>query len=265
MVETAVIEHTERDYQKLRWFNGIMSIFHLLQGLLILALSNDFALPITTNYLQADPTMDAGPFLPNVIANVRIGPLVAAFLFMSALAHFLLTLPGIYEWYVKNLKKGINPARWIEYAVSASLMIVIIAMLSGVYDLSSLILIFFLNMMMILFGWMMELHNQTTTKTNWTSFYFGCLAGIVPWVVISLYFFSAISQEGAGVPTFVYFILPTLFVLFNIFAVNMVLQYKKVGPWRDYLYGERMYILLSLIAKSVLAWQVFGGTLRGGS
>jgi hypothetical protein len=41
----------------------------------------------------------------------------------------------------------------------------------------------------------------------------------------------------------------------------MLLQYKKVGPWRDYLFGERMYVLLSLVAKSALAWQVFGGTL----
>jgi len=42
----------------------------------------------------------------------------------------------------------------------------------------------------------------------------------------------------------------------------MVLQYKKVGKWADYLYGERAYILLSLSAKTALAWQVFGGTLR---
>jgi hypothetical protein len=60
----------------------------------------------------------------------------------------------------------------------------------------------------------------------------------------------------------VYVILPTLFVFFFSFALNMVFQYKKVGKWRDYLYGERVYILLSLIAKSALAWQVFAGTLR---
>jgi len=40
------------------------------------------------------------------------------------------------------------------------------------------------------------------------------------------------------------------------------LQYKKVGKWQDYLYGERVYIILSLVAKSLLAWQVFAGTLR---
>jgi hypothetical protein len=42
----------------------------------------------------------------------------------------------------------------------------------------------------------------------------------------------------------------------------MILQYKKVGPWRDYLYGERFYVILSLVAKTALAWQVFAGTLR---
>jgi hypothetical protein len=42
----------------------------------------------------------------------------------------------------------------------------------------------------------------------------------------------------------------------------MYLQYKRIGKWADYLYGERMYIWLSLIAKSLLAWQVFAGTLR---
>jgi hypothetical protein len=37
----------------------------------------------------------------------------------------------------------------------------------------------------------------------------------------------------------------------------MVLQYKKAGPWRDYLYGEKVYIILSLTAKALLARQVF--------
>jgi hypothetical protein len=59
----------------------------------------------------------------------------------------------------------------------------------------------------------------------------------------------------------VYGIIASLFVFFNVFAVNMFLQYKRVGPWRNYLFGERGYILLSLFAKSALAWQVFFGTL----
>jgi hypothetical protein len=263
MAEDSISEAADGTFKRLRVYNAVMGFFHLLQGILMLALSNATTLPLTTNYLTTDPFVDKTLPPPSTVANLRLGPMVAAFLLMSALAHFLLVLPGIYDWYVKNLKKGINYARWIEYSFSASLMLVVIAMLSGVFDLNTLILIFFMNMMMILFGWMMELHNQSTEKTKWTAFNFGCLAGIVPWVVIALYFFSAVASPDADVPTFVYFILPILFVFFNIFALNMVLQYRKVGKWSDYLYGEKAYILLSLLAKSALAWQVFGGTLRG--
>ena len=90
---------------------------------------------------------------------------------------------------------------------------------------------------------------------------YGSVAGVIPWIVIVLYFFGSLAGEGGKPPAFVYAIIPTLFVFFNIFAVNMVLQYKKVGPWKDYLFGERVYIILSLAAKTVLAWIIFAGTL----
>lgn len=244
-------------------FNLFMGFFHLIQGFILLFLSNEFSLPITTNYLSPDvATKSANPLL-ETIATLKIGPLVAAFLFLSALAHFTLASPIMRDWYIKNLKNRINYARWIEYAFSSSIMIVVIAMLCGIYDLSSLILLFALNAVMNLMGLMMELHNQTTKKTNWTSFLIGCFAGIVPWIVITLYFVGAASRANGVIPTFVYFILGSLFVTFNIFAINMFLQYKQVGKWKDYIFGEKAYIVLSLVAKSLLAWQVFSGTLRG--
>ena len=45
------------------------------------------------------------------------------------------------------------------------------------------------------------------------------------------------------------------------FALVQYLQYKPVGKWSDYLRGERAYIILSLVAKSLLAWQIFANTL----
>jgi hypothetical protein len=118
---------------------------------------------------------------------------------------------------------------------------------------------------MNLFGLMMELHNQTTPKTNWTSFIFGSFAGLIPWIAIVIYFTGTVSATEGKVPAFVYYILGSLFIFFFSFALNMVLQYKKVGPWRDYLFGEKAYVLLSLVAKSALAWQVFAGTLARGT
>ena len=67
---------------------------------------------------------------------------------------------------------------------------------------------------------------------------------------------------AADPPAFVYAIFASLFVFLNVFAINMLLQFRRVGPWRKYLFGERVSMLLSLFAKSALAWQVFAGTLQ---
>jgi uncharacterized protein (DUF1810 family) len=252
----------EKTFPNLRRFNLFMGLFHLAQGLLMVALSDlGFKLPVTTAFLRYDETTSKLVSNLKTAFDLPLAPMVAAFLFMSALAHFLISTPGIYDWYIRNLRKGVNYARWIEYAFSSSLMIVAIAMLFGLYDMAALLLIFALNAMMILFGWMMELDNQTTHKTDWTAFIFGSIAGIVPWIAIGIYLVGSVTS-GEQVPTFVYAIYVSLFLFFNVFAVNMVLQYKKIGRWQDYVYGEKAYIVLSLVAKSLLAWQVFFGTLQ---
>lgn len=251
----------EVSLSRLRTWNIAMAILHAAQGVVVWVLSSGFALPLTTAFVEFNPASGRLESVLTQIAELRIGPLVAGFFFLSALAHALVSLPRVYEWYTANLRKGINTARWIEYAFSSSLMMVVIVMLTGMSDAVSLMLIFFLNMTMLLFGWMMELHNQTTKRTDWTAFVFGSLAGVVPWVAVAVYLFNAGSGDMRA-PTFVYWIFFSIFLFFNSFAINMLLQYKKVGPWRDYLYGERAYIILSLVAKSLLAWQVFAGTLR---
>ena len=250
----------EGKFSALRRFNIIMGFLHLIQGIFMIVVSNDTTYPIFTNFLSFDLATRSLEPDPQLLYELRFGPAVAAFLLISAVAHFYLATIG-YGRYVRNLKQGMNPVRFYEYALSSSLMIVLIGMLVGLWDLGALILIFGLNATMNLFGIMMEYQNQHTERTDWTAFIYGCIAGIIPWVVITIYFLGAISSGDAEPPGFVYAIIPTLFVFFNIFAINMVLQYKKVGPWQDYLFGERIYIVLSLSAKTVLAWLIFAGTL----
>jgi len=251
---------SERVYNGLRRFNLVMGALHLVQGILMIVLSNDTTYPVFTNFLRFDTNTFSLIPDPQLLYELRFGPAVALFLLISAVAHFYISTLG-YKRYVADLKRRMNPVRFYEYALSSSLMIVLIGMLAGVWDLGSIILMFGINAMMNLFGIMMELHNQTKERTNWTGFVYGSIAGIIPWIVIVLYFFSALSSGDAKPPAFVYAIIPTIFVFFNTFAINMLLQYKQVGKWKDYLFGERVYIILSLVAKTVLAWQIFAGTL----
>ena len=245
----------------LRRFNAVMALFHLAQGVILLSLSSDFSLPVMSYFLEMDTVTNKLNPIPEVLFNLRLAPLIAGFLIVTAIAHATVSSPWVFQWYSRNLGTGANYARWMEYSLSSSVMLVVIAMLVGIYDVASLILMFSLNATMILFGWLMELHNQTEKDVNWTSFWFGTFAGLMPWVVIGIYLFGAGNGDG-GPPGFVYGIFGSIFVFFNVFAINMVFQYKKIGPWHDYLFGERVYILLSLSSKSVLAWQVFAGTLR---
>jgi hypothetical protein len=245
---------------RLRLFNALMALLHTAQGVAILLLSNDATVPIRTSFLRFNEQSQALETSTRDIFDLQLAPLVASFLFISAIAHAFVALPGVNGWYNGNLRRSINYVRWWEYAASASLMIAVIAILTGMYDVGSLVLIFFLNAMMLLFGLLMEVQNRPGARVNWTPFWFGCIAGTVPWAVIALYLWSPGTGPG-NPPGFVYAIFFLLFVWYSLFAVNMWLQYRKVGPWRNYVFGEYGYIVLSLTAKSALAWQVFAGAL----
>lgn len=253
-------------FRSLRKFNSIMGILHFIQGslMLIFALTIDkissFKLPIFSNFLKFDTTTMRLVTDNQKLYNFPFAMVVSLFLFVSALFHFLIVMPRTNKIYNQRIEKGINPFRWYEYALSSSLMISLIAMLFGVYDIGLLIVIFILNACMNLFGLLMEQINQYTEKTSWSSFVFGSIAGIGPWIVICMYAFG--NSDLDKIPWFVYAIFMSYLVFFNLFPINMVLQYKKVGKWKNYLYGERIYILLSLFAKSVLAWLVFFGVMQ---
>jgi len=261
-----IIASSPISFGYLKRFNAAAGILHLVQGTLMLLLGFllEWEREIYTFYLDIDIIQGPPPRF-EIIPNPQIaftlsylGVIVASFAIISSIAHFVIAYPKN-KSYNENLKRGMNPYRWYEYAFSSSIMIWLIATFVGVWDFWSLTMIFVLNAMMIMFGYLMEYVNQYTEKTNWSSYVFGCISGGIPWVVLYAYFIAAIGSTDTNPPAFVYFILFIYFILFNVFAINMVLQYKGVGRWKDYLYGERVYIILSFVAKTILAWLVFVG------
>ncbi|MDM7998585.1 MAG: heliorhodopsin HeR [Dehalococcoidia bacterium] len=254
----AVDQSIENKMRHLRIWNIVVGLILAVQAAMVAVLTNDFSLPVIGTFIQGPPGTEPGV---QDLFSIPTGWGVFAFLAISAGALLIIASPPVFPWYQRNLLQNRNYGRWIEYFFSSSIMIVLISQICGISDIAALMAIFGINACMILFGALMEKYEEPG-RANWLPFWFGCFAGIIPWIAIAVYVWA--PGIDASPPGFVYGIVASLFVFFNCFAVNMVLQYKKVGPWRDYLFGEKVYIILSLTAKALLAWQVFAAVLTSG-
>jgi hypothetical protein len=138
-------------------------------------------------------------------------------------------------------------------------MVVLIGFYSGLTGIELVLVVVGANVAMIGFGWLQELMNPPGRDvTTMLPFWFGTLVGLAPWAAIGYNVVAATT-----VPGFVYGIVLAQALLFFSFGLNQWLQYRRVGRWADYAYGEKAYLVLSLVAKSLLAWQIFGGSLAG--
>jgi len=251
----AIDQSVERKLDQLRIWNIVVGLILAAQAIVMAILTNNFSLPVTATFMQGPPGSTAEL---HYIWAIQTGWGVFTFMAISALALLTIASPWVYPWYKRNLLQNKNYGRWIEYFFSSSIMIVLIAQITGISDIAALLAIFSINACMILFGALQEKYEKPG-KPSWLPFLMGSFAGIIPWIGIAVY--VAAPGVSASPPGFVYAIIVSLFIFFNCFAVNMVLQYKQVGRWRDYLFGEKAYIILSLTAKSLLAWQVFANVL----
>ena len=244
---------------RLRRLNVIAGCLHLASFVTILVLSNDASLPVRATYLTDAP--GTGNFSQPVnLFSLNIGYMVAAFMALSAFFHFFVSSPKVFPKYTVGLSNHINVFRWVEYSLSSSIMIVVILQLNGAADYIALLGIFGVNVCMILFGWLQERYTKPGSG-DMLPFWFGCIAGAIPWIAIAINIAAPRGPPTSTVPGFVYGIVISLFVFFNCFAIVQWKQYRAKGKWADYLYGERWYIALSFVAKSLLAWQVFAGAL----
>ena len=266
-----------RAKQLFNW-NRALVVLHGIQAIIIVVISpTAAAVRFIGHYPVQGPIVNGVPTLSSaseLLFSFPLAYLVAAFFGLSALAHFLAAFP-LRKRYEGWLAREFNPMRWAEYALSSTLMIVGIASLSFITDAGALIALAVANASMNLFGWSMEEANIGRKNVQWSHYIFGCIAGIAPWIVIFISFGLSLAHwptgttangvDFAAFKTVLIVIYVSLFVSFNIFAINMVLQRLKIGKWADYLHGERSYMILSLVAKTLLAWQVWTGVFQPGS
>lgn len=258
-------------------YNFIAGVLHLVSAISLAAILVQVKVqgyfPVTATYMDGPPGFRPGDTFtqggmtytfPEPVTvelfTINLGGAIIAFLLLSAIFHFAIISPFFKKRYFDGLANTHNYFRWTEYALSSSIMITSIMLLNGFTDYAGLIAVFAVNASMILFGALQEKYEKPGNGKA-LPFIMGCMTGIVPWIIIAISVFRP-GYEGVGeIPGFVYGIVFTIFVAFNTFAINQALQYRQVGKWKDYLFGERVYITLSFVAKSLLAWQVFSGAI----
>lgn len=158
---------------------------------------------------------------------------------------------GAYQRAILNQN---NYFRWIEYAISSTIMTFLIAIISGVKGFDTVILLLFANVAMILCGQIVEAASGPNAKqirivatvVGWT-----LLAGIVFTFFYS--FFNAL-QDGKNnnfdIPTWVYLVIFPLVIWYASFGIVSILQ-AFVGKHNveQYMKYEKWYILLSFLSK----------------
>lgn len=252
-------------YVALNRWNICLAILFALQAIVILVLGKSYSLPVVNHYLTPDTLASQAAGHTVLAAAVRhlfdinLRYLVAAFLLVSAIFHTAIATKER-KRYEAGLQRGVNGLRWLDYGISAGIMLITIALLNGVYDVASLVMIFVLVALLHLLGYFGEI-NAVTPRAKRQSFIGLLVAGGTVWLVIAAYLKAAIIY-GTGLAHFVYVIDGSIFVITLALSANTLLVFRAKGKWENYLYGEQIFMALSFVAKTVLAWLVFAAILK---
>jgi len=173
--------------------------------------------------------------------------------------------------YIEYVKKGRNPIRFFEYSISASIMLVCIALLTGIRDANLLLSIAVLCAACQFFGYVAEtlFAENLLPVVQHVSHIVGWLTLMTSYAIIWVYYglANANASNGNGAPDFVHAIVITMFVLFNSFGVVQLAQMYCSDKRCNVFYNcigrnsEASYIFLSIFAKTVLGWVIYAQVL----
>ena len=156
----------EQQISRLRAYNIVAGSLHLVQaiafGFVLTMLSSPVLYGVTADYLAGPPGVPLPPERVTIF-DVNIGIGVVVFLALSALFHFLVSTPQFFGRYSAGLRANRNYFRWVEYSLSSSIMIWLIAQITGITDIGALFAIFTVNASMIMFGALQEKYETPGT------------------------------------------------------------------------------------------------------
>jgi hypothetical protein len=250
-------------YKGLRLIHIFLAFFHFAQGALTLLLSQDLVVVLTTSFLQYNSaTRDISPMVEEVM-SAPVHLLAIGVVLVAGTYHSVVASPLLYKSYITKLEQRMNPYRWLEYSFTASLIVSIVGLLTGVFDIFLQISLFVLCAGMMIYAYMFEQLNvrrQYGEPVNWVPFWSGLFLGSLPWAIIFSYYLSAVHdyQGWTSIWSSVVF---SIFLTYALSMLNMFFTVKNWTFWKDYVFSEKIFLLLSVTAKTLLLWQIYFGRL----
>lgn len=223
----------------------------------------------STSLVRLPVTIRLGT-VETVLGCVAVPYILLSFAPLTALFHLL----GAQEWRMRSvLTKDRDGLRATEYTVTAGIMTVAIALISGVWDLNVLIVLILLNVITQQLGYDYEaLYAEGMTGTAWRLFAWSSLSFVATWYPIFYSFFNAVGTtiaSGIVLPWFVYTVIVTLFFMNLMFPLLVVMHRVRGNPFGRFGFDLRRplhyaigFMVLSFIAKFTLNWFVLLGGLN---
>jgi hypothetical protein len=247
--------------------NYILSGFYLIQLLLIFILAHSYALPVSTNYITHDQLLSNGygknfiSYASSHLFDVNIKTIIIIMILISVIFYGLLAT--IYRYhYEKSMKHRTNTSRWIYSGISYGLIFIVTGLLGGIYDITTLGILFILPIILNLAFLFEERSSDIQPYKQWPWQLIKFVIAILPVAIIFWYVISAIIYGTQGIGTYYYFILATVVLLYLATIINQILQIRQIDKWRKYIYGEQIFMGLEVVLKTAIIWQVFAGVLH---
>lgn len=210
----------------------------------------------TWNIIQKETT---------VIEGLSLNWLIFAFHILSFIFQLAALIPA-YNYEKRITEEGRNPLRFAEYSLSASIMLICIALLCGVRDFIILMTIWVLTAVCQILGGVAEYMYPGVKRTLTHFLAWDCICAA--YAIILTYYFVAINLNDVSPPEYVTLIIIFQAVLYLSFGFVQLFQFYGQTWWLVGAIGrqaEISYCVLSLGAKTLLGWMIYANVIVNAS
>lgn len=243
--------------KQLKVWNWVLAVLALAQGVALFVIGKEALFSVTTSFTTTDALSGSQVGAQRTLYDFNMLWLVAGTLFLVALFH-LLQATLLRKRYEREVSTGVNTIRWIFVALTMAAVMKTVAYVVGITDISTILLIVVACLATGCFAMIRE----ARTSVRRAGVVAATLTALAPWLVILIYVIGTNKYGEGGLDSYVYYLLASTVVIISLFDMNMYMNNKKTGRWVDYLFTEKVYMLVNFALVSAVAWQVYFALLK---